>query len=146
GPNADLESVRLVAAELESFERGMDAQYVWRPEITRQTNMTDGVVIRTFSETEAGQRLARAVKAHVVSMHLRRDPPADEVKWLVRAEEYRRALITTGAVHRLPPELPRHSTFVHQHERGGTREVAEEARNYSAKEPGADVVQLRLFA
>jgi hypothetical protein len=118
GPNADLDTARMVAAELTRLDKHPDGRYVWRPIINRRTKVSDAEIIKVFRASDAGKRLHHSINAHPVLMHLRRNPPHDDGKWRLRAEQYKRELLATGAQHRLPPNLPRDCTFVTAHQRG----------------------------
>ncbi len=144
GPDADLEIARVVAAGVARLDQLPDGRYVWRPNITRGTKVTDAEVLAAFRASEAGQRMALAVRPHLVPMHLRRYPPRDERKWLQRAEEYRKERVASGAQHRLPPELPRDCTFVRAFQRRGSQEVGDSTIG-RMPEVNATPSQLPLF-
>ncbi len=145
GPDADLEMAQIVAGELKTLDRLPDGRYVWRPNITRSTKVTDAALIAAFQESEAGKRIGHTVKSHPVIMHLRRNPPRDDKKWQARAEQYQRDLLfAIGAQHRLPPQLPRDRTFVKSHERGNKAATIDVGKRETSSLPVTP--QLALFA
>jgi len=109
GPGWRAVDTRPIADALDKMDLGRDgAHYLWRARVTQRTRASDRSLLAAYGEARPRGRLDRAVRRHLVRMHLRRytNPSAE------KRRTYAAARLKHGMHGVLPEELPPHCSWV----------------------------------
>ncbi|MBE0429653.1 MAG: hypothetical protein IBX61_07245 [Thermoleophilia bacterium] len=115
GARASESGALALALAVTNLER-READYIWRPRMTRRTSVSDRSVLEAYGVAQNRRRLRRIVRHHYVPMYLRhmrrRGVGAEKI------HTYAEARVRYGMQGILPEELPDSYTWVEPYECG----------------------------